>query len=446
MKSLEELQNEYQKYIARKTGEILEDFTCEECVHLLYCTKDLSIEEPACENFEMKEPLNPLASAKFTLQVNTYMGQVVVRAVPHVEFYFRLQTNGVDSWFLDGDPLRVNELGAMYEGKVNKKWMTFEGEIKPGEMYNPTKTLTARMRNLDKGSATVDIEKDEEGRETYHLKLKGKLLKGTYDLIQEEKGSDIYTWKLREAANLAAGEFVLHRHYWGNKEHWDIRVKLTENPKVLVEWNLWKNPLEAQMEEPIPALLKSCNDPKSWFIKEGTKIPRKVGKLETFVDVLDHGKIDLIEQSGGFLSMKLYGDKIKGYWILKKAPEGKWFFMKSKLPEAHSLSGDPLEGDYYDPFIKEQKKGWTYYWLHLYDMRRFTRCESDYKKYFPNLQVPDYIEDILVCLYQKPGTLHWARVSAVKVKTDTEESKVSQWIRSNKLHTWSSEMIKKGKS
>jgi hypothetical protein len=432
--------------IARKTGEILDAFTCEECIYLMQCEKDLSIEEPACENFEMREPVNPLAGAKFNLQVNTYMGQVVVRAVPHIEFYFRLQTNGVDSWYLDGDPLRINEIGAMYEGKVNKKWMTWEGKIQPGEMYNPTKTLIATIRNFDSGSATVNIEIDDQGRRIYHLQLHGKILKGDYDLIQEEQGADIYSWKAKEKTSLASGEFVLHRHYWNNKQHWDIRVKLTENPKVLVEWNLWKNPLEANTGDPIPGLLKTCNDPNNWFMTEGQKLPRKVGSLETFVDVLDHGKIDIIEQTSGFMSMKLYGDKINGYWILKRSPQGDWFFIKSKLPEAQTLSGDPLKGDYYDPFIQGQKKGWDYYWLHLYDMRVFTRCESDYKTYFPDLSIPDYVEDILVCLYPKPGTLHWARISQVKFKGNTPLETATKWIKDNSLHTWTQEMIKKGKA
>jgi hypothetical protein len=230
------------------------------------------------------------------------------------------------------------------------------------------------------------------------------------------------------------------------KQHWDIRVKLTENPKILIEWNLWKNPLEANVGDPIPGLLKTCNDPKNWFMIEGQKLPRKVGSLETFVDVLDHGKIDIIEQTGGFMSMKLYGDKIKGYWVLKRSPEGDWFFIRSKLPQAQTLSGDPLKGDYYDPFIQGQKKGWDYYWLHLYDMRVFTRCESDYKTYFPDLSIPDYVEDILVCLYPKPGTLHWARVSQVKFKGDTPIETATKWIKDNNLHTWTQEMKKKGKA
>jgi hypothetical protein len=429
----------------KDTDENLNDFTCEECLNCIHCTKDLSIEEPACEDFQMKEPVNPLASAKFNLQVNTYMGQVVIRAVPHVEFYFRLQTNGVDSWYLDGDPVRIAELGAMYEGKVSKKWMTWEGKIKPGEMYNPTKTLIATMRNFDSGPATVEIETDDQNRKIYHLKLHGKILKGNYDLIQEEEGANIYTWRAREQSSLASGEFVLHRHYWDNKQHWDVRVKLTENPKILVEWNLWKNPLEAKTGDQIPGLLKSCNDPEKWFITKGTGLPRKVGGLETFIDVLDHGKIDIIENTGGFMSMKFYGDKLKGFWVLKRSPEGDWFFIKSKLPQAQSLSGNPVEGDYYDPFIKEQKKGWDYYWLHLYDMREFTRCEPDYKIYFPNLSVPDYVEDILVCLYPKPGTFHWARVSQVKFKGDTPIKTATKWIENNKLHTWTQEM-KKGKA
>ena len=390
------------------------------------------------------EKKSELSKSRFTLHLNTYMGQVVIRAVPNIEYYLRLQVDGkVRSWYLDRNPFRIKEIAAVYEGRVSKKWLDFEGDLKPGERYNPTKTLIATMKIIDKGSADVQITK-ENGREIIRLNFDGKYLKGSFILEQEEKGSDIYVWRRLEKTSLVAGKFVLHRHYWNNKEHWDVRIKISKQPKELIEWNLWKNPLEVKVEEPMRTLVKRCRQPEKWFIEKGKGIRRLVAGLETFIDVLDSGQVTIIEAKEGFSSMKFEGNKLKGYWILKRDPEtNNWFFVKSRLPEAHSLAGEPLAGDYYKPFLKEQRKGWDYYWLRLYDIRKFTRCELNYKDYLKDLKIPDYILDILVCLYPKPGTIHWARVAAVKVKGETELSRVINWIKKNKLHTWTQPMIKR---
>lgn len=428
--------------IARKVGEIpSKDYFCEDCINFETCSDFSLPTQLACEKYKEKKEEN-LVKGKFTLHFHSWMGQIVVRAIPHVEYYLRLEYGGnVRSWYLNNNPTRIRNLAAVSEGNVNKKWMTFEGEIKPGQEYNPTKTLVSQMVIIDTGP--VDIQsKIEDGKEILLLKFIGKSLKGNWLLEQEEKGSDIYVLERTDQEKLAEGEFVLHRHYWDNKQHWDIRVRLTENPKKLVEWNLWKNPLKVEEEEPIKALVKVCEDPEKWFITRGKGVPRKAYGKQTYVDVLDTGTLNIIEATSGFMSMKFKGEKLKGYWILKKDQEDKWYFEKAKLPEAHSLSGNPKEGDYYKPFLIEKKKGWNYYWIRLYDIRKFTRCEKDWKKYLPNLSLPDYIEDILVCLYPKPGTLHHARITAVKVKGETSLDQVSKWIKSQDLHTWDKEMIR----
>lgn len=431
-------------------------FTCEECVNFEYCTRDIPPETPACDNFDLREGAleEDLAKGKFTLHVNTYMGQIVIRAIPHIEHYFRLQTDkGVFSWYIGGNPMRAPELPATFEGKVDKKWMTFEGEIKPGEPYNPTKTLTARMRILDTGPCDYEIETDKDGKMIFKLELRGKALQGNFVLEQEEKGSDIFVWKAVEKLEiLSEAEFVLHRHYWDNKQHWDIRVKLPEDPKELLEWNLYGNPLEVDVEEPIRAVIKTCRQPEKWFITEGKNIMRTVGGLETYIDVIDHGKMNIIEASEGFMSMKFFGNKLTGYWVLKRNPiDNQWYFIKSKLPEpqkeAEQLkgTGDPLKGDYFEPFKKIQKQGWSYYWLEIYDLRNFTRCVENPEEYIPEVfqKKPKEILDILVCLYSRPGKIHGARVSRVKVSEEMDEKEAINWIKKMKLHTWEGEMIRK---
>ena len=429
--------------------ESLTEFTCEECTNFEYCTKDIPPESPACDNFDLKEEY--LKTYKFTLHSNVYMGQIVIRAIPHIEYYFRLETDeGVLSWHLDGNPIFASEIAASFEGKVDKKWLTFEGDLKPGEPYNPTKTLVARMRILDSGTAKIEKEETKDGALIYTLTLNGKGLRGKYQLIQEEKESDIFVWKKIEAAqeSLTSGEFVLHRHYWDEKEHWDVRVKLSTDPSKLIEWNLYGNPLEVDYEQPIRSVLKVCYEPAKWFIKEGHGLERKVGNLTTYIDVLDTGPIEMIELTEGFLSMKIYGKKLKGYWVLKRDPNGVFYFIKSRLPspekeEKAKKAGDPSTGSYYSPFKKTQKEGWNYYWLEIYDLREFTRCVEDPTKYIPELKnKPKEILDVLVCLYERPGTIHGARVARVKVSNEWTEEEATEWIKKLKLHTWQGELIR----
>lgn len=416
---------------------------CEDCLNYEICSDYGLPDQLACNNFKVKEKLT---KGRFTLHFHSWMGQVVIRAVPHIEYYLRLELGGkVRSWFINGNPTRISPLAATYEGTVSKKWMTFEGKIKPGQEYNPTKTLISQMVITDSGS--VDIEEEtENGKKILLLKFNGKKLKGTWKLEQEEKSSDMFSFSKIVTQELNAGRFVFHRHYWDEKEHWDVRIKLNDRPKILIEFNLWKNPLEVEIEEPIKALAKQCDDPEKWFITEGTKIPKKVYGIDTFIDVLDTGKFTLIEYKEGFLSMKFFGEKLRGYWVLKTDVNGKFYFTKSRLPETHSLSGEPKDGDFYKPFLREQKMGLDYYWTRIYNIQRFTKCVGDWKTYLPDLKLPDFIEDLLVCLYFRPGTTHGARVTAVKVKgADTDFAKVSKWIKINKLHTWNGKQEKEEK-
>lgn len=430
--------------IARRVGEIpsKEVLYCEDCLKYETCVDYSLPDQSACNNFK-EISKEKLAKGRFTLHFHSWMGQIVVRAIPHIEYYLRLEQDGkIRSWHIDGNPTRITNMAATYEGKVHKKWMTFEGKIKPGQPYNPTKTLVSQMIIIDTGEIIIN-EKIEEGKKILMLSFRGKRLKGPWILEQEEKGSDMYTFKKGEAESLIAGEFVLHRHYWDDKEHWDIRVKLSKEPKRLIEWNLWKNPLEVEEEQPIRALVKECKEPEKWFMKTGKKIEREVYGKKTFIDVLDSGIITIIEHSGGFMSMKFKGNKLIGYWILKTRSDGKWFFEKAKLPEPHDLSGEPKTGNYYKPFLKEEKRGWDYYWVRIYDIKGFTICVRDWKPYLPKLVLPNYIEDVLICLYFRPGTFHGARVTAVKVKgTDTDFNKVSSWIKTNKLHTFDGTIIR----
>jgi hypothetical protein len=385
-----------------------------------------------------------LVKARFVLQLNSWEGPFHVRGIPDMEWYLRVDDgHGTRSWLIpEGDPTREIPQMMSYEGKVSSKWMTFDGVIKPGHPYNPNKELPATMSIVDSGS--VDwTSNSENGLETIEANFHGKKLSGKWSIVQEEKGSDTFTLDRLTSEELYKMEWVLHRHYWDTKSHFDLRWKISEDHKK--EFNLYGDPRQmVKGESEIKAVFKDIHETpselKEWMVTEGKGLTRMVGPLETKIDVEDHGEGNIIDETPVFISMMLHGKDMKGYYTARKGEAG-WFFSQSKLPEPHS-SGDPESGDYYKPFIKEQKKGWDYYWLRIYDMRQFSRCITDYKQYLPDLNLSSGVQDVLVCLYPRPGTTHGARVAAIKVSADTPESEAISWIKSNKLHTFSSALIR----
>jgi len=57
-------------------------------------------------------------------------------------------------------------------------------------------------------------------------------------------------------------------------------------------------------------------------------------------------------------------------------------------------------------------------------------------------EAPKEVLDVLVCLYPRPGKISGARVSAVKFSKKWSVDKATDWIKKNKLHTWSGELIR----
>jgi len=146
-------------------------------------------------------------------------------------------------------------------------------------------------------------------------------------------------------------KFYLTHHWWKGQfvvrgqpvSHWDLR--LDEGQPSHRYWNLDKDP--SYTTSGIVAVQKKCDD-KRWLTftgkiePEGTETrewlkpgnPNK--RIPAFVDRIDEGKVTIIEDTPTFISFKLYGKKLNGYWIMKKATprEIVWTFEKSKLPKA----------------------------------------------------------------------------------------------------------------
>lgn len=379
-----------------------------------------------------------LAKPRFSFSMIYWKGQKVIRDIPQRRWFIRIDDRGrgsVRSWMFEGDPVWETPLTAIYEGRVDRRWMKREGELKPRSQYCPTKEIPCHCVLLDTG--TVDIKSGEGslGEEILELKFNGKTLKGEYILRQEEPDSDIYTLSRISKHSLSKGIFVLDKHTLypvrGQiTSHYDIRMRI-DNRDYLDEFNLYSNPLETDIEEPIEAVRKKCTDLK-WITDEVTEGFVKVGKLQTKVDRLDKGEVEIIEDSDIFMSMIFHGKKLKGYYITKKTDKG-WIFMKSKLPTDKSLStGDPYTGESYKPALLEDHR--DYFYLRLYDPREFTRCE-DPEPYLKTigLEVPEGVE-IGVCLYPIEGTFHHARIAYLKFYKDkwTEET-ARAWMKGKGL-------------
>lgn len=281
------------------------------------------------------------SASKFVLHFNSWMGQFVVRGVPKREWYLRIDdkgSGGVRSFFFDRDPLYYEPISGEDEGRVDRKWLDFEGKIAPRTKYNPNKKIPAIMKIVDKGAVSITSE-TEEGVEIINLKFNGKELKGKWRLVQEEKKAPTYNFeKLSE--ELAALKFVLQKHWIPKGEgkppkfpedfvfHWDIRFSNG------TEFNLYKDPLLVETEEEIKSRRKTYSPEK---IKPWMEIDEEhkfmlVGPLPTRVDPVDKGEAQIFEMSPDFVSMQFKGNKLKGYFIWKKR-ETDQIFMRSRLPK-----------------------------------------------------------------------------------------------------------------
>ncbi|RLJ09965.1 MAG: hypothetical protein DRP15_01725 [Candidatus Aenigmatarchaeota archaeon] len=403
------------------------------------------------EGEEVKEPKEKKekeekAKAKFVVQFLAWMGPIHVRGIPNMRWFLRFEEDGkVRSFWSEIDFTRFRPAPMVDEGYVNKKWLTFEGDIPPLTEYNPTKDLTAKMTIIDKG--TVEVEKDEvEGAEIITLHLNGKRLKGIFMLAQEEKDSEMYTWEKLSKIDLSEAKFVLQLHEIetpeGLKAHWDIRIANEDK----FEFNLYKDPLTMTNEgDNCKAVYKKCPNIEKWMAIDKPKTKMMVADLVTYVTPIDEGTVNIIEYNPpSFISMEFHGEKLEGYFVYRDLAGRGGVFERAKVPHPlKARTGDPAKGDYYIPFKVEKKRTWDYYWVRIYNMGKFTRCVADPTKYIPELKdKPEEILDVLVCLYPRPGTIHGARVAAVKVSDKWPPEKAFKWIKDNKLHTWQGELIR----
>lgn len=393
--------------------------------------------------------------AKFSLALVSWLGPRAKtgRRMPQFRWYLFIDDKGkgaVRTFLLDGYPFKDEIMTAFEMDRSARKWMGYNGLIGPEVKFNENKRMKAKFDTIDSGSASLDIERTKNNEEVITITFRGKKLRGKWRLIQEEPNTDSYTFeKLSQEERIAS--FVLDKHWFPEDDpeyHYDLRWRIGDNP-YLEEFNLYDNILAAGVEEPVKAVRKKCNiDVDEWMkVKEpGTRL--KAYGVWSKVETIDSGELAIIEDSPNFMSMKIRGRKLRGYFIARKE-DGTWILMRSKLPGEDKLAkvekyfelsaeGDPRTGKPYDPPIIEEKRGWSYFIVHLYDLRKFTRVEPDEmtKEYFPKLEIPEGVS-LGIGLYPVPGRRHHARVAYIVFDKDkfTYDQALS-WIKKHRLDTW----------
>jgi len=369
-----------------------------------------------------KEEKTELSKVKFTYSLVSWIGPKHIRGTPRLRWFLFIDDknkNTVRTFRIDGSLFRNNILSAVEEERVSKKWMEYEGKI-TGKWVE-TKKLEGHMIILDKGTVEYKIDK-ENNIEVIKLKFNGKKLKSKWILTQEDKDSDFYT--IERTTKLSKYEFVYHKHQLeGKKPHYDLRIKINN---TLWEINLW---LDIRKYRRSLGLPKVCYD-TSWFILEGKNIKKKVGRIPSTITVLDYGTIEIIENTPLFKSFKIEGKVLKGYYVLRKE-DNRYYFEKSSLPGEKRLSTFPIE----------EKKGWNYFYVKVHDMRRYTRCTKDIKKYL-DIEIPTGVE-IYICFYHREGKIHGAEVGMIKFYKDKwNHDTAIAWIKKYHLDTWIGEMIR----
>ena len=145
-------------------------------------------------------------------------------------------------------------------------------------------------------------------------------------------------------------KFYLYHHWWKGQRvirdvpvsHYDLR--LDEGEETHRYWKMDKDPTNDKDE--ISAVEDKSKD-KRWLTFQGIIQPRgkedrewlKIGnpnkRIVAHVDRIDSGRVHIIADTPIFISFIFHGNKLSGYWVLKKSTpdETVWIFEKSKLPK-----------------------------------------------------------------------------------------------------------------
>ena len=121
------------------------------------------------------------------------------------------------------------------------------------------------------------------------------------------------TWKY-------ANKFVLQKHWWGNKAHWDLRFGSPSSERMW-GWTLFSKPSKTADSKKVRTIEKEYHDPK-WMDVNG-EIPigepgNPTKNLIAHMDKIDSGDYEFIKRTPDFLEIVLKGEKYKGRYVWRK--------------------------------------------------------------------------------------------------------------------------------
>jgi hypothetical protein len=155
-------------------------------------------------------------------------------------------------------------------------------------------------------SALLDFTHDPEGPAGPALEIRADM--------SDEVLAD---WKF-------AKRFVMQRHGWGRKEHYDIRFGAPKTPRM---WGFtcFSKPSQAAGNVKVRCQEKKYHDPKWMSVNKPSIKPGEPGHpgVETFkgnahMVVEDKGKYDYIRRKPGFLEVVLHGKDWKGRYLFRE--------------------------------------------------------------------------------------------------------------------------------
>ncbi|MCS7123763.1 MAG: DNA polymerase ligase N-terminal domain-containing protein [Candidatus Aenigmarchaeota archaeon] len=118
--------------------------------------------------------------------------------------------------------------------------------------------------------------------------------------------------------------FVVHQHH-AKKLHWDLRLEMNNSLES------WAIPKEPPLETGVKRLAIYTEPHELSYANFEGEIPEGqygAGK----VIIWDKGKYDLIEKKDDVIVIRLFGEKLKGEYVLvkMKSKENNWLFFKRK--------------------------------------------------------------------------------------------------------------------
>lgn len=134
--------------------------------------------------------------------------------------------------------------------------------------------------------------------------------------------------------------FVVQRHGWGKKEHWDIRFGAPKSPR-LWGYACFSKPTTAVGGAKTRCQEKKYHDPKWLSVDDKKILPGNPGNpnksLSAHMIKEDEGKYSLIRQTSSFLEIELHGEKFKGRYLFREIA-----VKKAENSQAYKIEGDEV--------------------------------------------------------------------------------------------------------